>query len=309
VLSLKNNSLGTKEAGKALGEMLKVNSVLKELDLSGNTISIYEGGDGPGFAQELALGIKDNGGISSINLLKNHIPVEQAQELVKIMHAKLKLITLCGLSKEETELDFSGRFGCGIKQQDLGAGDAVLIANDISDMGGISIVNVLSNSIGDEQAQELIKVMQSKERLTTLCGFSGQEIQLDLSKKGLSSACAVLVANEMKDIKGLQVANISQNEIQFSNELCMTLLRSVVDSRSGLRIQVEGNDFSAVNKHTMEFVLLELFGKEDIPTEVNVESAGLTGSLPPPPLSSDTHPDSALVMIYLARFNLLGHPI
>jgi hypothetical protein len=70
------------------------------------------------------------GAISSINLLKNYIPVKQAQELVQIIMVKEKLVTLCGLSKEETELDFSG--------QDLGAGDAVLIANDISDMGAMS---------------------------------------------------------------------------------------------------------------------------------------------------------------------------
>jgi hypothetical protein len=72
--------------------------------------------------------------------------------------------------------------------------------------------------------------------------------------------------------------DITKNKIPFSNELCRTLLKFVIDSRSGLRNQVEeGNDFSAVNKHTMEFVLLGMFGKENIPTEVNVESAGLTG--------------------------------
>jgi hypothetical protein len=72
---------------------------------------------------------KDKGAILSINLLRNDIPVEQAQELVKIMQAKEKLITLCGLSKEETELDFSGQY--------LEPGDAVLIANDISGMGAL----------------------------------------------------------------------------------------------------------------------------------------------------------------------------
>jgi hypothetical protein len=140
VLSLKKNSLGTKAAGKALGEMLKVNSVLKQLDLSDNGVASYERGGAPGFAQELALGIKDNRAISSIDLLKNYIPIEQAQELVQIMQAKEKLVTLCGLSKEETELDFSG--------QDLGAGDAVLIANGISDMGALTSLNLASNSIG-----------------------------------------------------------------------------------------------------------------------------------------------------------------
>jgi hypothetical protein len=155
----------------------------------------------------------------------------------------------------------------------------IAIADAIPDMGAISIVNVLSNNIGDEQAQELIKIMQSKERLTTLCGFSSreQDTNLDLSKKGLSSGCAMLIANEMKEIRGVQVLNISLNEIQFSNELCMTFLRLVIHSGSGLRIQVKGNNFSAVNKHTMEFVLLEMLGQEEIPTEVNVESAGLTG--------------------------------
>jgi hypothetical protein len=80
-----------------------------------------------------------------VNLLKNVIPVEQAQALVKIMQSKEKLITLCGLHKEETELDFSG--------QGLHAGDAVLIANDISDMVALTCLNLASNSLGVEGAK------------------------------------------------------------------------------------------------------------------------------------------------------------
>jgi hypothetical protein len=120
--------------------MLKTNDVLTELNLS--DCAYYTASpDGPGFARELAVGISGNGAISSINLLKNHIPVERAQELVKIMQAKKKLITLCGLSKEETELDFSN--------QRLGPGDAVLIANDISDMRAMSVLNLASNNLGE----------------------------------------------------------------------------------------------------------------------------------------------------------------
>jgi hypothetical protein len=81
----------------------------------------------------------DNRAISSINLLKNRIPVGQAQEHVKIMQAKEKLITLCGLSKEETELDFGG--------QNLRAGDAVLIANDIGDMRALSVLSLANNKL------------------------------------------------------------------------------------------------------------------------------------------------------------------
>jgi hypothetical protein len=85
---------------------------------------------------------KDRGGVSSINLLKNWIPVEQAKELVQIMQAKENLNTLCGLSREDTELDFSG--------QNLGAGDAVLIANDISDMRALSWLNLSGNGLAPD---------------------------------------------------------------------------------------------------------------------------------------------------------------
>jgi hypothetical protein len=61
VLSLKGNRLCNKEAGKALSEMLAGNTVLKELDVSGNE---YYDSDGAGFAQELAVGLGDNGAMS-----------------------------------------------------------------------------------------------------------------------------------------------------------------------------------------------------------------------------------------------------
>jgi hypothetical protein len=57
------------------------------------------------------------------------------------MQAKEILTTLCGLSGEETSFDFSG--------QHLYAGDAVLIANDISDMGALTSLNLASNSLGE----------------------------------------------------------------------------------------------------------------------------------------------------------------
>jgi hypothetical protein len=93
----------------------------------------------------LANAVTDMRALSSANLLRNSIPVEQAQELVKIMRAKENLTTLCGLSREETELDFSS--------QDLGAGDAVLIANDISDMEALTSLNLASNRLHVEGAK------------------------------------------------------------------------------------------------------------------------------------------------------------
>jgi hypothetical protein len=46
-------------------------------------------------------------------------------------------------------------------------------------------VDLLTNAIPVKQAQELVKIMQSKEKLTTLCGLSGNEATLDFSNQGL----------------------------------------------------------------------------------------------------------------------------
>jgi hypothetical protein len=101
----------------------------------------------------------DKGAISSINLLKNNIPVKQAQELVKTMQSKEKLITLCGLSGNEATLDFSN--------QRLGAGDAVLIANDISDMRALTSLDISNQldqygrgGIGAEGAKHLAEALK-----------------------------------------------------------------------------------------------------------------------------------------------------
>jgi hypothetical protein len=84
VLSLKKNSLGTKEAGKVLGEMLKENSVLKELDLSSNYVHTVYGGDGPGFAQGLAAGIMDNGALNKLDISNNNIGAAHERDLQRI---------------------------------------------------------------------------------------------------------------------------------------------------------------------------------------------------------------------------------
>jgi hypothetical protein len=81
-LSLKNNRLATKEAGKALAGALAGNSTLKELDISCNNT-----GDGPGFAQELAVGLRDNGVMTSLNLASNWLGAEGAKivaEAIKV---------------------------------------------------------------------------------------------------------------------------------------------------------------------------------------------------------------------------------
>jgi Ran GTPase-activating protein (RanGAP) involved in mRNA processing and transport len=87
------------------------------------------------------------------------------------------------------------------------------IADAIKDMGAISSVNLLGNFIGVEQAQELIKILHTKEKLTTLCGFIGDETELNLSKKNLSAGCGALVANEISDMRALTKLSLAKNRL------------------------------------------------------------------------------------------------
>ena len=88
-----------------------------------------------------------------MNILKNKIPAKQARALVAIMRSKDSLVTLCGLTGTETELDFSN--------QKLGAGDAVLIANDIRDNGApLTSLDLASNHLFAEGAKHIAEVVK-----------------------------------------------------------------------------------------------------------------------------------------------------
>ena len=75
-------------------------------------------------------------------------------------------------------------------------------------------MHILSNNIGTEQASQLIKIMANKPKLKTLCGFSGNETELDLSYKRLSTGCGVLVGNEVKNNGALTSLNLAENSLK-----------------------------------------------------------------------------------------------
>jgi hypothetical protein len=76
-LILKDNRLLTVQAGNILSGMVAANTVLTELDVSSNRWRQNEyypwEGDGPGFAQEFAIGLGDNGALTSLNLASNSL--------------------------------------------------------------------------------------------------------------------------------------------------------------------------------------------------------------------------------------------
>ena len=79
----------------------------------------------------------------------------------------------------------------------------VFLTHATYDSGSLSSANLLGNNIGVEQAQELVKIKEAKRGFKTLCGFTMDETEVDLSKKGLSAGCAVLLASEIPDMGAL----------------------------------------------------------------------------------------------------------
>ena len=139
--------------------------------------------------------------MTSLNLASNYIEAEGAKHVAEAI--KVNVSTL--------------RFDRHHFEPDLTSGSTAVVYGYSyynTTKGALASVNILSNDIGAEQANALIKIMESKSNLTTLCGFSGDETELDLSKKGLTAGCAVLVANEIKNNGALTSLNISNNSIE-----------------------------------------------------------------------------------------------
>jgi hypothetical protein len=140
---LKDNRLLTKEGGKALAQALAGNSTLKELDVSNNNWEEEDDwgdkewkGDGPGFAQELAVGIKDNGALSSLNLAANNLG---------------ELVLPEGWTEDwddEDEIVYGHTDGRTQKEHPGKPDGIIAIANAIPDMGAMTSLDISNNSIG-----------------------------------------------------------------------------------------------------------------------------------------------------------------
>ena len=74
-------------------------------------------------------------------------------------------------------------------------------------------MDILGNNVGEEQANNLIQLLDGSDTLQTLCGLTGTETELDLSGRNLSASCAILVANEVKVNSALRSLDISKNKL------------------------------------------------------------------------------------------------
>jgi hypothetical protein len=116
------------------------------------------------------------------------------------MRAKKNLTTLCGLSGEEAELDFSGQY--------LGAGDAVLIANDISDMGALLVLSLESNNLRADSGKALAEALKGNQVITEL-----NIGDTNLANGGTDMSGVVALADAIPDMGALTTFDISKNDL------------------------------------------------------------------------------------------------
>jgi hypothetical protein len=151
ILNMSKNDLRGAEAGKALGDALAGNTVLKELNLSGEKCSPNMDIE---FVKAFTPGLPDNGALSCANLLKNGIDADQANALVSILKEHPTLKSLCGNKGDETALDMSGRM--------YGVGDAIMIVPEIidNDNGAMTSLDLSGNRLKAEGAKVVAEAIK-----------------------------------------------------------------------------------------------------------------------------------------------------
>jgi hypothetical protein len=119
------------EGGKALAAGLKGNQAIIELNIADNELG-YDANVHNDMSGIVALAdvIPGMGALSSVNLLKNYIDIDQAKALVSILKEHPTLKSLCGNSGDETELDMSGK--------EMRGREIIMLAPEIADNGAMS---------------------------------------------------------------------------------------------------------------------------------------------------------------------------
>jgi hypothetical protein len=114
-----------------------------------------------------------------VNLLKNHISVAQAKNLVSILKEHPTLKSLCGNKGDETKLDMSGKIS--------GADDVIMFAGEIVDNGALTSLDISDNRLGGSYD-----------------GFT-----LTATPEGPKA-----IADAIKDVGALTLLNLSSNSLK-----------------------------------------------------------------------------------------------
>jgi hypothetical protein len=143
-LNLSKNRLLTQEGGRALGDMLKASTILKELDVSYNMPD--RSSDGPGFATAISDGLTGNGALMSLNLAGN--------DLGQLVLPEGWSGPDCNDEYEDPDGEYHQQAPAGSKPEGI-----IVLANAIKDMGAMTSLNLASNDLRIEGAKIVAVVL------------------------------------------------------------------------------------------------------------------------------------------------------
>jgi Ran GTPase-activating protein (RanGAP) involved in mRNA processing and transport len=155
---LASNDLGEQVLPEGWTAGVNANFALEYTDTDGRKQDQHPGK--PEGLIAVANAIQDMRAISSVNLLKNRIGVDQAEALASILKEHSTLKSLCGNKGDETQLDMSG------KRMD--AGDAIMLVPEIVDNGALLVLSLKSNNLRADGGKALAEGLKSNQVITEL---------------------------------------------------------------------------------------------------------------------------------------------
>jgi Ran GTPase-activating protein (RanGAP) involved in mRNA processing and transport len=148
----------------------------------------------------IADAIKDNGALSSANLLGNRIGIGQAKALASILKEHSTLKSLCGNRGDETELDMSGK--------KIGVEGAIMLSPEIIDNGALSVLSLKSNNLRAGGGKALADGLKGNQVITEL-NISDN----NLGNSGYDMSGITALAGVIPDMGALIKLDISSNDI------------------------------------------------------------------------------------------------
>ena len=148
------NGYKGEEAGKALGDAIAMNTVLKSLDISGGKWDNQK--CDAAFIKGFSPGLGANGAMVTVNILGNRIGKEQLSKYQEMMKAHPTLVSLCGVANNATEADLSG---LGMDDD-----DAVILADELPIKGVVSKLDLSQNNLRDKGVEIITGKIAAQQR-------------------------------------------------------------------------------------------------------------------------------------------------
>jgi hypothetical protein len=149
----------------------------------------------------LADAIKNNGALTSLNILNNNLLADGGKALAEALKGNNVM----------QELNISNNYLGYDSNYDSDMSGVIAISDAIPTMGAMVTVNVMGNNIGKDQLSKLQEMMKAHPTLVSLCGIANDATDANLSGIHMDADDAVVLADELPAKGALVKLDVSSN--------------------------------------------------------------------------------------------------